>query len=53
MRNRRICRIVVALAVLACAAPSGWAQQRRPDPQLVAKRNALEQELESVAIIER
>ncbi len=46
-------RLVFVLAFLACTTPGAWTQQRRPDPQLVAKRNAIEQELESVAIVER
>jgi len=40
---------VLFLAVIG----SGFAQQRTVDPELAAKRNALEKELESVAIIER
>src|SRR3984957_9065983 len=31
----------------------GWAQQANTDAQLIAKRNATEKELESVAIIDR
>ena len=39
---------------LACISTSALAQQRNaPDPELVAKRNAIEKQLESIAIIER
>ena len=39
---------------LALLASVGAAQQRQtPDPQLVAKRNAIERELESVAVVDR
>jgi putative CocE/NonD family hydrolase len=41
-------------AILFCAvAGCTFAQQANPDAQLIAKRNALEKELESVAIIDR
>jgi putative CocE/NonD family hydrolase len=41
-------------AILSCAiADCTFAQQPNPDAQLIAKRNALEKELESVAIIDR
>ena len=41
-------------AILFCAIAGGtFAQQPNPDAQLIAKRNALEKELESVAIIDR
>jgi len=48
-------RLIVPLVLgLACIATSALAQQRNaPDPELVAKRNAIEKQLESIAIIER
>ncbi len=44
-----------SLALIAClAAATAFAQPAAaPDPQLVAKRNAIEKELESIAIIDR
>ncbi len=42
--------LFLGVIVIAGTAP---AQQRGPDPELVAKRNATEKQLESVAIIER
>jgi hypothetical protein len=52
MRTTRA--LIFTLAVLFIASASASAQQRRgPDPELMARRNATEQELESVAIIER
>ncbi len=45
---------LLALAGTLAALPSALAQQRPgPDPKVVAKRNAIEEDLESVAIIER
>ncbi len=42
------------LIALACGLlPCSFAQQTNPDAQLIAKRNATEKELESVAIIDR
>lgn len=42
------------LATFACASTlCVFAQQSAPDAQLIAKRNALEKELESIAIIDR
>ena len=48
-------RAFVWLAAVGAVLPSGAAAQGRggPDPKLVASRNATEQELESVAIIDR
>src|SRR5271154_3729726 len=44
-------RIILSLALAASVVP---AQPRSaPDPQLIATRNALEKELESLAVIER
>ncbi len=45
-------RALAPLALILCAL-NGSAQQAPPDAQLVARRNAIEKELESVAIIER
>ncbi len=45
---------LVLVAAIACAnSPHALAQQTTPDAQLIAKRKALEKELESVAIIDR
>ncbi len=38
---------------MLCSAPSTHAQARPQDPALIAQRNAIEKELESVAIIDR
>ncbi|MEO8727285.1 MAG: CocE/NonD family hydrolase [Acidobacteriaceae bacterium] len=43
----------VLLVVALCASPLLHAQRTPPDPELIAKRNSVEQELESVAVIER
>jgi putative CocE/NonD family hydrolase len=48
---RHIFRIGFSLA--AMAAVVAFAQQSAPDPALIAKRKAIEKELESIAIIER
>ena len=45
-------RALAPLALILCAL-NGSAQQAPPDAQLIARRNAIEKELESVAIIER
>jgi putative CocE/NonD family hydrolase len=45
-------RALAPLALIFCAL-NGSAQQAPPDAQLIARRNAIEKELESVAIIER
>jgi len=46
-------RIHIAAALFCASALSDFAQQAPTDAQLIAKRNALEKELESVAIIDR
>src|SRR5499427_3985576 len=46
-------RLSLAFAVVFWIIPIGHGQQRTVNPELVAQRNALEKELESVAIIER
>jgi putative CocE/NonD family hydrolase len=47
-------RVTLAFAVVFSMVPTGRAQRpNAPNPELVAQRNALEKELESVAIIER
>jgi len=46
--------IIFALLALFFVMSTAFSQQRTPpDPELVAKRNAIEKELESVAVIER
>ncbi len=45
-------RALAPLALILCTL-NGSAQQAPPDAQLIARRNAVEKELESVAIIER
>ena len=51
MRLRSLTNLAAAAAVAICSAA---AQPRTaPDPQLVAKRNEIEKQLESIAIIER
>ncbi len=45
---------LLGLSGFIAVTPDAHAQQRqRPDPALIEKRNAIEKELESVAIIER
>src|SRR5579872_4317939 len=47
-------KVILALAFLLGMVPAGWTQRgSASNPELVAQRNALEKELESVAIIER
>jgi putative CocE/NonD family hydrolase len=57
MQNSKFCRRTLLLCCIAFTlAPLAIAQgqgPRTPDPALVAKRNATEKELESIAIIER
>ena len=56
MRNHVARPILFLLAGIAGVMPGLLAQQRGgrgPDPALIARRNAVEQELESVAIIDR
>ncbi len=54
MRNK-IIRVLLTLMVAAGVAGAGAPAQRRgvSDPELVARRNATERELESIAVIER
>ena len=47
------CAAVLCSIVIAGIAPSVLAQARTPDAALIARRNATEKELESIAIIER
>ncbi|MGB6691930.1 MAG: CocE/NonD family hydrolase [Terracidiphilus sp.] len=47
------CRMFLCVAILAGITASATAQARQPDAALIAHRNAIEQELESVAIVER
>ncbi len=45
---------LVFIAVIACTySPQALAQQTAPDAQLIAKRKAIEKELESIAIVDR
>jgi len=44
---------VFSIALAAIIAPQATAQPRSPDAAIIAKRNAIEAELESIAIIER
>ena len=53
MPGKMICPLILAMSIVA-ACHSGAAQGRGdPDPQLVAERNATEQALQSIAIVER
>src|SRR5215469_12174761 len=46
--------LVPLLLAVACMSTNALAQQRNaPDPELIAKRNVIEKELEKIAIIER
>ena len=49
----RGCRLVFCASLAASFAHPSAAQARQPDPALVAHRNAVEAELESIAIIDR
>jgi len=54
MKPSRIRACLAALcATIACASPSAISQARTQDAALIARRNATEKELESIAIIER
>ena len=50
--NTKVCRIVLTAITITVPFLSGPGRQAH-DPALVEKRNALEKELEEVAIIER
>jgi len=51
--TRSACLAVFAIALAATMTPQAKAQARTPDAATIARRNAIEAELESVAIIER
>jgi putative CocE/NonD family hydrolase len=55
MRRKAVSQFLrVAIAAICFCCQFGFSQQRTPvDPELVAKRNAIEKELESLAVIER
>ena len=48
-----VCLAVLSSGIFAGSTPSALAQGRTPDAAAIAKRNATEKELESIAIIER
>jgi putative CocE/NonD family hydrolase len=52
-RVTRVGWIVAICGVMLAGVSPAWTQASKPDPALIAKRNATEKELESVAIIER
>jgi len=53
-KKMRLQSSILVLSALFLALSSAFSQQRTPpDPELVAKRSAIEKELESVAVIER
>src|SRR5579863_4540284 len=51
-RSARASAVAILAAVLGLVAPA-FSQRYQPDPRLVAQRNAMEKELESIAVIER
>jgi len=53
LRPLHLARLILLVAGLLLLAPLAPGQGPRPDAQLIARRQALEQELESVAIIDR
>ncbi|HET8676665.1 MAG TPA: CocE/NonD family hydrolase [Blastocatellia bacterium] len=53
MRKKILLTLILAVAALAAAIPSAPGQRRAADPELIARRNSLEKELQSLAIVER
>ncbi|HJQ68378.1 MAG TPA: CocE/NonD family hydrolase [Blastocatellia bacterium] len=53
MRKKILLPLILVLAGLVALSPSAPGQRRAADPELVARRNALERELQSIAIVER
>jgi len=51
--SQSVCLAVFTIAFAAAVAPQAKAQPRTPDAAAIARRNAIEAELESIAIIER
>jgi putative CocE/NonD family hydrolase len=53
MRKKILLTLILAIAWLGAAIPSAPGQRRAADPELIARRNSLEKELQSLAIVER
>jgi uncharacterized protein len=54
MRNRRLRDLFLSVALVATILPSAFAQQRTPaELETIARRNQIEAELQSVAVVER
>jgi predicted acyl esterase len=54
MGNRTIRKLILVAAMAVSLIPNALAQNRPvPDAQLIARRNAIEAELQSIAVVER